>query len=146
VALDVEAASVRDLEQIQTSTPATRKEWTAEALEALVDLLLGQADVQAYAMLQAAENEGFVSRAAVYEIGGYDETRMLRGFTRPVKTAAKRLEEQGVAVGDTERLFFAVYDRESDAVAASGFRIAPEAVDLLRSIAQKVLSEEPSPT
>ncbi|WP_328720738.1 PIN-like domain-containing protein [Streptomyces sp. NBC_00247] len=141
--LEVETASVRDLEQLQTTTPSG-PEWTSEALEALVDLLLGQADVQAYSMLEAVQNDGFVSRATVYEIGGYAETRMLRGFTRPVKTATKRLEENGIEVGDAESLFFAVYDREFDAVSAKGFRIAQEAVPLLRPIAQKILGENPS--
>lgn len=140
--LKVESASVRDLEQLQTTTPDAGDEWTSENLEALVDLLLGQAQVQAYSLLEAAQNDGFVSRATVYEIGGYDETRMLRGFTRPVKTAARRLEEQGLTVGDADRLLFAVYDPEFDAVSASGFRIAPEVVPLLRPIAAKILGEE----
>ncbi|WP_433890575.1 PIN-like domain-containing protein [Streptomyces sp. CA-111067] len=140
--LKVESASVRDLEQLQTTTSDAGTEWTSEALEALVDLLLGQAQVQAHALLEAAQNDGFVSRATVYQIGGYDETRMLRGFTRPVKTAARRLEEQGMTVGDTDRLFLAVYDPEFDAVSASGFRIAPEAVPLLRPIAAKILDDE----
>jgi predicted nucleic acid-binding protein len=140
--LKVQSASVRDLEQLQTATPDAEAQWTSEALEALVDLLLGQAHVQAYALLEAAQNDGFVSRATVYEIGGYDETRMLRGFTRPVKTAAKRLEEQGMTVGDADRLLVAVYDPDFDAVSASGFRIAPEALPLLRPIAAKVLGED----
>ncbi|MFD4023108.1 PIN-like domain-containing protein [Streptomyces sp. NPDC058576] len=142
LALEVESSSVLDLEQLQTSKASAEQEWTAEALEALVDLLLGQANVQAYALLDAAQNDGFVSRATVYEIGGYEETRMLRGFTRPVKTAAKRLQEQGIPVGDAERLLVAVYDPEFDAVSASGFRVAQEAVPLLRSIAQRIYFDD----
>ncbi|QJT03095.1 DUF4935 domain-containing protein [Streptomyces asoensis] len=140
--LEVETSSVLDLEQLQTADTSGKDEWTSEALEALVDLLLGQASVQAYAMLDAAQNEGFVSRATVYEIGGYDETRMLRGFTRPVKTAARRLQEQGIATGDADTLLVAVYDPAFDAVSASGFRLAKEAVPLLRPIAQRVYGED----
>ncbi|WP_165685488.1 PIN-like domain-containing protein [Streptomyces sp. KO7888] len=140
--LEVEASSVLDLEQLQTVKSSGETEWTVEALEALIDLLLGQANVQAYAMLDAAQNEGFVSRATVYEIGGYDETRMLRGFTRPVKTAAKRLQDQGIPIGDIDGLFVAVYDPAFDAVSASGFRLAKEMVPLLRPIAQRVYGED----
>jgi predicted nucleic acid-binding protein len=140
--LEVETSSVLDLEQLQTEKNSGDTEWTAEALEALIDLLIGQANVQAYAMLDAAQNEGFVSRATVYEIGGYDETRMLRGFTRPVKTAAKRLQDQGIPIGDIDGLFVAVYDPAFDAVSASGFRLAKDTISLLRPIAQRVYGED----
>jgi hypothetical protein len=93
-------------------------------------------------MLDAAQNEGFVSRATVYEIGGYDETRMLRGFTRPVKTAAKRLQDQGIPIGYIDGLFVAVYDPAFDAVSASGFRLAKDTISLLRPIAQRVYGED----
>ncbi len=141
--LQVESASVQDLEQLQTSASDDEAGgWSAEALEALIDLLLGQAHVQAHAILEAALHDGFVSRATVYEIGDYKETRMLRGFTRPVKTAARRLQEQGIATGDVEGFFVAVYDPEFDAVTASGFRIPPETVPLLRPLAERLLGSE----
>jgi len=91
----VDERSVRALEQLERVELGEGDHWSQESLEALVDLLLETADVQAQATLEAALNGGLISRERVYEIDGHDPSRMLRAFTRPVKTATRRLHDAG---------------------------------------------------
>ncbi|MCW2898054.1 MAG: hypothetical protein JWO67_319, partial [Streptosporangiaceae bacterium] len=44
---------------------------------------------------QAGEGDGFVERNVIDALGGYDGSRNLRGFTRPVSRIARELREQG---------------------------------------------------
>jgi hypothetical protein len=57
--------------------------WTADARVALLTRLDDEAPVQARAIRLAAASGGRVSREQVYELGGFPDDRMLRGFTRP---------------------------------------------------------------
>ena len=57
--------------------------WTADALVALLTRLDDEAPVQAQAIRLAAQSGGRVTREQVYELGGFPDDRMLRGFTRP---------------------------------------------------------------
>ncbi|MCQ8190130.1 PIN-like domain-containing protein [Streptomyces rugosispiralis] len=134
----VDERSVRALEQLESVELGDGDQWSQESLEALVDLLLETADVQAQAILEAALNDGLISRERVYEIGGYDPSRMLRGFTRPVKTATRRLHDAGHETGDANELLVAVYD---NGVMATGFRIPAYTVPILRLLAERVYSD-----
>ncbi|MFC9081189.1 PIN-like domain-containing protein [Streptomyces sp. NPDC057062] len=99
----VDQRSVSALEQLETDQqPNVDGRWTESSLQALIDRLLETAPVQAQTILDAALNDGFVSRETVYKLGGYDESRMLRGFTRPVKTATRYLQDAGVPTGSPD--------------------------------------------
>lgn len=134
----VDQRSVMALEQLESAEPTSGRQWDEQGLEALVDLLLETADVQAQALLDAALNDGFVSRETVYKLGGYDTSRMLRGFTRPVKTATRRLQEMGVPTGDGDELLVAVY---GTGVIAKGFRIPAYTIPILKQLAERVYSD-----
>ncbi|MFF3358849.1 PIN-like domain-containing protein [Streptomyces sp. NPDC002917] len=134
----VDQQSVTALEQLETTESAGGERWDEASLEALIDLLLETAVVQAQTILDAALNDGFVSRETVYDLGGYDASRMLRGFTRPVKTAARRLQDDGVSTGDPSELLKAVYD---NGVVATGFRIPQYTVPILKLLAERVYRE-----
>ncbi|MFG2342835.1 hypothetical protein [Streptomyces phaeochromogenes] len=82
--------------------------------------------------MYAAANGGFVDRATVYELAGYPGDRQLKGFTRPISTVARELEDQGVLTGEEPFLLHAIYGSQSEPSWATGFRIPDEAVTLLR--------------
>lgn len=129
---EVDERSVQALERLETEVTRDGDLWDATSLEALLDALFATSYVQAEAILSAADNDGFVTREAVYDIGGYDASRMLRGFTRPVKTATRKLQEAGVATGDPEELLVAEYE---GGVLATGFSIPPYTVPILHRLA-----------
>lgn len=138
----VDQRSVTALEQLETTEQPAEERWSEGSLQALIDRLLETGPVQAQAILDAALNEGFVSRETVYKLGGYDESRMLRGFTRPVKTATRYLQHSGVPTGNPEEILRAVYDNGE--VTASGFRVADYTVPILLLLAERDYDDDGS--
>jgi hypothetical protein len=63
--------------------PVWTRAWVAEAVQELLRRLGAEGQPQAEVIRTAAELGGTVERDAVYDICGYDDTLMLRGFTRP---------------------------------------------------------------
>jgi hypothetical protein len=108
--------------------------WTVAALQELLNRLSTQAPVQAAVIRQAAEGDGFVSREDAYELGGYDETRTLRGFTRPVKRLAQDFRDSGLVPDTAIDILEAEYNPTISWVQASGFRIPQELIPLIRSL------------
>jgi hypothetical protein len=140
----VDQRSASALEQLETDAGSSSAGlWTEAGLQSLIDRLLETAPVQAQAILEAALNDGFVSRETVYELGGYDASRMLRGFTRPVKTATRYLQDSGIDTGDPEEILWAVY--EPGEVLACGFRIADHTVPILVRLAQRDYDDDGAP-
>lgn len=135
--LQVDEGSVSDLEQL--STPRGDPEpgasgWTPEALDAFLRELRRRYPAQAKAVIAAAAGDGSVDRATVYELAGYSPDRQLKGFTRPVSTVTRELEDEGVLTGDEPFLLRATYPTAGDASLATGFRVPPEVVPLLREL------------
>lgn len=137
---EVDERSVQALERLETAVATDAGSWDAASLEALLGILVTTGYVQAEAIFAAARNDGFVSRETVYDIGGYDESRMLRGFTRPVKTAAKKLEEAGIAIGNPEELLVAEYE---GGVLATGFSVPAYTVPIICALAKLFTDEDP---
>lgn len=103
--------------------------WTLSAVDQLLDLLDREAPIQAAVIRAAAANGGTVPRERVYEIGGFTPKRMLRGFTRPVRRCARRLQELGELDLDAPDMLTPRYD---SGVQASAFEIPADVVELLR--------------
>ncbi len=57
--------------------------WNAVSVHELLRRLDEEGAVQADVIRRAAQLGGAIERTEIYEIAGYDEDRMLRGFTRP---------------------------------------------------------------
>ena len=134
LSVDVQEESVQDVERVdRVLSMEGSGGWTAEAVEELLARLDVQAPVQAMAIRFAAGNDGFVSREKIYELGGYDESRMLRGFTRPANRIAQELRDRGIATDSAVDVMKAVYDPHFSYVQASGFAIPSELVRLLRN-------------
>jgi hypothetical protein len=106
--VDVQEESVQDVERVDRVLSLAG--WTHEAVQELLTRLDHQAPVQAMAIRFAAEHDGFVSREAVYELGQYNESRMLRGFTRPANRIAQALRDEEIAGDGTLDVLKAVYD------------------------------------
>ena len=80
---------------------------------------------------RAIENGGSVTREETYELGGYEPTRSLKGFTRPVNRATLALRDSGDLPEDAEELLGPIYDMSVKSYQrAKGFRIPLEIVKL----------------
>ncbi|MEU9465349.1 PIN domain-containing protein [Streptomyces avermitilis] len=133
--LHVDKDSVNDLEQLRSADRAEEAPevgWTKESLGLFIRELRSRYQAQAKVIINAAANGGFVDRATVYELAGYPGDRQLKGFTRPVSTVARELEDQGVLTGEEPFLLHTIYGSLSEPSWATGFRIPDEAVPLLR--------------
>lgn len=85
-------------------------------------------------IVAAAVNGGFVDRATVYDLAGYPDDRQLQGFTRPISTVARELEDQGSLTGEESFLLHTIYGSLTEPSWATGFRIPDEAVPILLEI------------
>ena len=123
-ALDVEVdqQSLADADRRSEEDDAPSP-WTADALVALLTRLDDEAPVQARAIRHAAASGGRVSREQVYELGGFPDDRMLRGFTRPPARLTAALQAEGVVPDGVLPIFVARYP---DGVKASYFTVPPE--------------------
>jgi hypothetical protein len=130
--VEVRDESVQDVERVDRFLATGESGgWTAEALQELLDRLSTRGPVQAAAIRRAAKGGGFVSREDVYELGGYDETRTLRGFTRPANRLAQEFRDSGIVPDTAVDILEAVYDPSISYVQASGFRIPQELIPLI---------------
>ena len=82
--------------------------------------------------LATPDQDGRVSREKVYELGGYADDRMLRGFTRPVRRLTATLQGDGVVPARVAPIFVARYP---DGVKASYFSVPAEVPPLLEELA-----------
>lgn len=108
--------------------------WDLPSIEALFNRLRAEGAVQGDVIKYAALQGGFIERDKVYEIAGYDESRQLRGFTRPVTRITKAFREDGRIYDDAVDLFAAVYNPlSSNPSAAVGFEVDRRALPLVVS-------------
>ncbi|MDP9203295.1 MAG: PIN-like domain-containing protein [Gemmatimonadota bacterium] len=135
--VEVSAESLQEVERVDRFVSIGGSGgWTTASLDALLQRLAVEAPVQESAIELAAQQDGFVSREEVYQLGGYDETRTLRGFTRPVRRIAQTFRDQGIIPPGAIELLEAEYDAQVSYVQAAGFRVPIELVPLLSEIAQ----------
>lgn len=117
----------RYLDSDEQEVGSTVLGWTAATLdEALTELDRDGSWVQAGAIRRALQNGGTVTRDEVYEIGRYEQTRMLRGFTRPVVRIVNRMRARGVIPASAVDLLTTEYE----GVQAVGFSVPSELVKL----------------
>lgn len=122
--------------------------WTAEALEKLLAQLEAEAPVQAAVLMYAARNGGSIDREKVYEIGEYDSSRSLRGFSRPLTRIAQGLRDAEDIDSEAVELLETAYDPWSyNPSMAIGFAIHQSVLPMLiealdqRAAAQPTLAE-----
>lgn len=133
LSLDIEADTVANIERsADISRLSDGGGWTEKSIVTFLHELSRVAEVQYFAVLAATENEGFVSRETVYEIGNYDKDRTLRGFTRPARRIMQRLQDEGLLADNVQDALMTVYDSEHSYVLASGFRVPDEFLAFLQ--------------
>ncbi|MEV6348420.1 hypothetical protein [Actinoplanes sp. NPDC051851] len=103
--------------------------WSSDGVTELLSRLRHEGLPQAAVIEEAAWLGGIIDRAAVYEICGYDSSRMLRGFTRPTSRITLELQDEGSVPAGVKPILEALYP---DDVRTSGFRIPDEVVDILQ--------------
>ncbi|MCX4667975.1 PIN-like domain-containing protein [Streptomyces sp. NBC_01381] len=133
--LQVDEDSVNDLEQLGSADreeDAPEGGWTRQTLDLFIKELRLRYQAQAKVIIAAAANDGFVDRATVYELAGYPGDRQLKGFTRPVSTVARELEDEGELSGEEPFLLHTIYGSVTEPSWATGFRIPDETIPLLR--------------
>lgn len=128
-ALDVTVRkeSVDDVERVSRES-RQRPEWSAAGVSALLERLETESWSQADVIRVAASRGGTVDREAVYEICGYEDDRMLRGFTLPTARIARDLQLDGVVADGVEPVLTTIY---RGGVKAAAFRIPAEIVLIL---------------
>ena len=101
--------------------------WTQEAYLEAMKGLLGKHFVQANVINEAIKTgTGTISRDKVYELGGYDESRSLKGFTRPVNRIQADLEDRGMLPEEAADLLAPIYPPGTGYSRATGFRVPLE--------------------
>lgn len=130
--VEVRKESVQDVERVdRVLSTGELGGWDAVSVQEFLDRLSLEAPVQASAIRLAAKSDGFVTREAVYALGGYDPTRTLRGFSRPANRIPQEFRERGIIPDGAVDLLEAVYDPKISYVQASGFRIPREVIPLI---------------
>jgi hypothetical protein len=119
--------SVEDVARIRPE-PSERPTWNAEGVAELLRRLESEGRVQAEIIRAAALNGGRIDRDTVYEIGQYDDDRMLRGFTRPTARITSELQYEGLVADGVEAMLVPIYA----GVKAAYFRVPPEVVEIIR--------------
>lgn len=104
--------------------------WTAEAVTELLRRLDAEGQVQADVIREAAALGGTISREILYGLCGYDDERMLRGFTRPAARITIDLQREGLLADPVTPVLRPLYP---DGMRASGFRVPPEVVAILHA-------------
>lgn len=131
-----EAAGTSPTQDISAATedrlPSVDVPWTLESLRSLLEALDAEAPVQAAALRACTpEAGGKVSREFIYERGGYEDERMLRGFTRPFARLTVRLQASGDIPQGLSPIFVPRYPAGAK---ASYFSVPPEVPPLLSQL------------
>jgi PIN domain-containing protein len=128
VEVTVNSASVDDVERVSREVSSERSLWTPTAVFALLETLAEEGWDQAEVIRTAAERGGIVDRDTVYELCGYNDDRMLRGFTRPSARITADLQRRGLVASDVDPALTALYE---GGVKAVTFKIPNEMVSIL---------------
>jgi hypothetical protein len=123
----VRKESVDDVERVSREEQR-RSQWSASGVAALLERLETEGRDQAEVIRFAALHGGTIKREDVYEICGFEDDRMLRGFTLPTARITRDLQQEGVVAEDVEPVLTTVY---RGGVKAAAFRIPSEIAAIL---------------
>jgi hypothetical protein len=126
--VSVRQESVEDVERV--SRERQRSLWSAAGAAALLDRLETEGREQADVIRAAADLGGTINREDVYAICGYQDDRMLRGFTLPTARITRELQQDGIVADGVDPVLTTVY---RGGVKAAAFRIPTEMVGILAS-------------
>lgn len=107
--------------------------WSRDTLIDLLDRL--EADhhgrSRGEAIRHALDNDGWVSRHTVYEIGGYPSSRSIKGHLRPVERIVATMKAAGVIPDSAVSPIETIYDKAASGYSrALGFRVPMAVVNI----------------
>jgi len=123
----VRKESVDDVERVSRESQQ-RSLWSAAGVAVLLERLESEGREQAEVIRVAALRGGTINREDVYEICGYENDRMLRGFTLPTARITRDLQQDGIVAEGADPVLTTVY---RGGVKAAAFRIPAEMSTIL---------------
>lgn len=123
--ISVRTESVDEAERVSRVT--ARPIWSEAGVVALLERLETEGWEHAMVIREAAARGGRIDRDDIYAVCGYDDDRMLRGFTRPAARTTRDLQAAGLVASNVEPALTPIYD----GVKAAAFRIPAEMVTIL---------------
>ncbi|MET9471031.1 PIN domain-containing protein [Streptomyces sp. NPDC002922] len=129
--VEVSEVSVQNVEMVDARSENEEEEevigsWNYILLADLIRSLRIQAPVQEAVIFRAVENGGFASRDEVYEIGGYEPGRMLKGFTRPIARISQDVAANvGFSRFDQDVLIPVYEEMKAGFGRVDGFKVSP---------------------
>lgn len=126
--LQVRTESVDDAERVSRET--SRPTWSSTGVFALLERLEAEGREHELVIREAARRGGRIDREDVYDVCGYDDDRLLRGFTRPAARITRDLQEAGVVASHVEPALTPIYAGSW----AAAFRIPAEMVTILAGV------------
>lgn len=126
--LQVRTESVDDAERVSRET--SRPTWSSTGVFALLERLEAEGREHALVIREAAKRGGRIDREDVYDVCGYDDDRLLRGFTRPAARITRDLQEAGLVAPYVEAALTPIYAGSW----AAAFRIPAEMVTILAGV------------
>lgn len=88
------------IRSVDRRTDPDESVWSGRAVDELLDRLDAEGAVQADVIRRAAELGGIIDREDIYEMAGYDESRRLSGFSKPVFRITNELVADGLLAVD----------------------------------------------
>jgi hypothetical protein len=101
--------------------------WSASGVAAFLERLDTEGWEHADVIRVAATRGGQISRDEIYQVCGYEDDRMLRGFTRPTARITADLQNVGIVADGVEPALTAIYIENK----AAAFRIPTEMTAIL---------------
>jgi hypothetical protein len=136
-ALDVSVSEEVALDVARATESDPVAQWNRRAVNELLRCLEAESWVQADIIRAAADQGGVIDREQVYQIAGYEEDRMLRGFTRPTARITRALQDQGLLPEGVESALTTIYE---GGVLAVRFEIPLEMVEILSTESESASS------
>lgn len=84
------------LRSVDRSSDLDESFWSGGAVVELLDRLDAEGAIQAEVIRRAAELGGIIERETIYEIAGYEQSRRLSGFSKPVIRITNELVAEGL--------------------------------------------------
>jgi hypothetical protein len=125
--ITVSSESVDDVERVSRET-TLRPTWSAAGVVELLKHLETEGCEQADVIRVAAARGGTILRDEIYQVCGYNDDRMLRGFTRPTARITAELQGTGIVPDGVEPALAPIY---RGGVRAEAFQIPAEMVAIL---------------
>ncbi len=126
--LQVRTESVDDAERVSQET--SRSTWSSTGVFALLERLEAEGREHELVIREAAKRGGRIDREDVYDVCGYDDDRLLRGFTRPAARITRDLQESGLVASHVAPALTPIYAGSW----AAAFRIPVEMVTILAGV------------